>query len=210
MRNKISILGSVHQYHYYKSSKQILKKVIKNYDPDIILAELSPEQLKGTMTCNSKPEYPEIIIPLAKQENYKIIPIQPKTSKGFEWGARKDRILAKIHDEKSDKYNCYLKLNEILDEIIHEKEIMTLKDLQSRKSDLMSCISYNYLKALFPSWYEIKEEWNNYCLQNIIEQEKKYNNSKILITIGFSHKFWLIQKLKKYKNIKLINIERYL
>lgn len=214
LKNKVTviILGTIHKYHYTIQSynMEILKDVITLIKPDIICAELSDDQLFNRITCNSKPEYPEIIIPLAKRKGYKIYPIQPNTPQGMEWGAKRDYVMNDIKktENKRNKFECYKQFSLIFDEIF--LKCNDLKTYQSKILDLFFELEYEYKKQLFPSLGELRDKWNMYLYNNINDVIKKHACKNILVTVGISHKFWLNKKFSKRNDICLDYIENFL
>lgn len=208
---KIIVLGTIHKLHYKISyyNMKVLKNLIKEINPDIICAELSQDQLDGIVTCKSKPEYPEIIIPLASKEGYNIIPIQPNTSEGISWGKERELVVKRIKAESSEdiKLECYYEF-----ERIFQKTIVceSLKMLQSKKIDLLYEMAYEYCKKLLPSLWRVKEKWNMKLYRGISASIKENPEKKILITVGLAHKFWLNKKLSQRKDIYIKYIEDYL
>lgn len=100
-------MGTEHARHFTDPNFDLdtLIALIQKTEPDVICAELSPEQLDGTTTCNSKPEYPNAIIPYARKHGIQIVPIQPCTSEGLEWGNRQKVELERIKSTEDLKNN---------------------------------------------------------------------------------------------------------
>ena len=52
----VIVFGSMHlEPKEYPAYAERFERIIEEITPDIICSELSPEQLEGTATCNSKP-----------------------------------------------------------------------------------------------------------------------------------------------------------
>ena len=67
--------------NFIRSYREILREIA----PSVICAELSPEQLEGSMTCHSKPEYGAAVLPVAQELGARIVPIQMPTDDGFDF-----------------------------------------------------------------------------------------------------------------------------
>ncbi len=212
-KKKVIILGTMHEFHnvIHSYSMKILENTIDSLNPDIICAELSEDQLFNRVTCNSKPEYHEVIIPLAKRKRIKIFPVQPNTPEGMKWGAKKDSIIKNVKntENKRNYYKCY----EDFGSIFRDNFLLKWNDFklyQSEISDLFFESEYEYNKQLVPDLWELREEWNISIYNNINEVVKNISADKtILITIGLAHKFWLTKKFKIRDDIYLDYIENY-
>ncbi|MEA3476255.1 MAG: hypothetical protein U9R23_07440 [Candidatus Cloacimonadota bacterium] len=208
---KVIVLGTIHKLHHKISyySMKVLKNLIKKINSDIICAELSQDQLDGIITCKSKPEYPEIIIPLASKEGYNIIPIQPNTPEGMAWGKERDLVIKRMKEEliENIRLECYYEFERIFQKIV---VCENLKMLQSKRFDLLYEMAYEYCKKLLPSLWEVKEKWNMKFYEKISATIKENPRKKILITVGLAHKFWLNKKLSQRNDIFIEYIENYL
>ena len=98
-----------------------------------------------------------------------------------------------------------------LSECIEAVNSPTLKAMQSRGYDTWSEIIWEKLqKKLFPELWDLKEEWNRRFYSKIEETISEFSGSTILITVGFKHKYWLINKLQERDDIIQRYIEDYL
>lgn len=187
---------------------KVLEGIIKKINPDIICAELSPDQLNGKITCKTKPEYLEVIIPLAKKEGYIIFPIQPNTPEGMAWGKEKDLVIKKIREKPIEniKLEYYYKFERTFQRI----EIENLKTLQSKTLDLLYEMTFEYCKAFLPKLWKLKEQWNKKFYDKICDAIIQNTGKKILVTVGLIHKFWLNKKLSQLNDIFLEYVEDYL
>ena len=52
------------------------REILREVAPSVVCAELSPEQLDGSTTCNSKPEYAAAVLPVARELGARIVSIQ--------------------------------------------------------------------------------------------------------------------------------------
>ena len=205
---KVVVIGTEHEHHFDNPifSLETLVELIQKTNPDIICAELSPEQLEGTQTCNSKPEYPNAIIPFARKTKIPIIPIQPCTSEGIEWGNRLRKEIARIQStpDLKKKWDFWMLMSDSCEEI----DSPTLHSMQSRAYDTWSEIIFERLQdKLFPELWKLKEEWNDRFYSIILKAIQENPGSRIAITVGFKHKHWLINKLSKLDNVDIEFVE---
>ncbi len=209
--NTVIIIGTEHDRHFTdpKFGLDTLIELIQKTEPDVICAELSPEQLDGTTTCNSKPEYPNAIIPYAREHGIPIVPIQPCTSEGLEWGNRKRAELERIQLTEDLKKNWDFWM--ILSDCIEAVNSPTLKTMQSRAYDTWSEIIWEKLqRKLFPALWDLKEEWNRRFYSRIEETISEFSGCTILVTVGFKHKHRLLDILQERDDIIQRYIEDYI
>lgn len=207
----IVVIGTEHEIHLTdpKFSLDRLVRLIHCTKPDVLCAELSPEQLYGETTCNSKPEYPKAIIPYALGNDLEIVPIQPPTEEGMKQAERnrlgREKILS--NPELRAKWECWEKVLAAAQEV----SSLSLHSLQSRAYDTwMEIIWEKYQAKLFPEYWEVKELWNRHFLARILEAVEANQNKRITVTVGIKHKHWLNNKLREMSCVTLEHIEDYI
>lgn len=214
-RTTVIVFGTVH-YGKKDSPAYIdrLTSILQEIMPDVICAELSPEQLNGEVPCSSKPEYPDAILTFAKNSNVEVVPIQP----GAKDGTRLEKEISEI--VKQIKCNevgrARWEYSEYLDEIAAEKWLQVVTDpagiehVQLRAFDLLvmetAClVTLKYFPKLADQW----ANWNQHFLDRIDSTIRYYAGQRILITAGLAHKYWLMDKLESRDDIVLHNLQSF-
>jgi hypothetical protein len=93
----------------------------------------------------------------------------------------------------------YQKLKEIVDE---NHEFAKLK-IETAKKDSIS------LRELFKRYSYFEELRNRTIINNILKWENKYPNKKIVVLIGFYHKYFLINELKWKQKENNFELNKY-
>jgi hypothetical protein len=211
---EIVIVGTLHlPADDYPAYADQLKGIIKEISPDVICSELSPEQLAGTQTCNSKPEQRDVIMPTARELGIPIIPIQQATDDATEWEQRYKKVDADLRSQSPDQ--DYIKYGELLahQEAVLWSEEMKDKDcivnLQLNEYHVFSEARDHVESQLLPDRERLLEEWNESFLdviENTIEQNEY---RRILVLAGLWHKYWLWKRLRQRKDIVVHNLQSF-
>ncbi|PIE51151.1 hypothetical protein CSA37_13405 [Candidatus Fermentibacteria bacterium] len=205
------VIGTQHELHLVDPVFNLSKLVelIHATKPDIICAELSPEQLFGKTTCNSKPEYPKAILPYAYENGIEVIPIQPPTEEGYRQEERNRKVMEMINSDPESLARW--KLRKKLFETASEAKSLSLHSLQSRAYDhWMEILWEKYQAKLFPEFWNVKEIWNIEFLNRITKTIESNREKRITVTVGIKHKHWLNNRLDEVPNVKLEHIEDYI
>jgi hypothetical protein len=97
----IILLGTMHlEPEEFPAYGRRLGEIIEEINPDLICSELSPEQLAGTQSCDSKPEQRDVIMPAARRLGIPIVPIQPSTARGMEWEKRYKDVDGRLRSQE--------------------------------------------------------------------------------------------------------------
>jgi len=190
------------------------QKIIREINPEIICAELSPEQLNQTATCLSKPEYEAAVLPVARELNIPIIPIQMDNENGSQWEKGKNKILEEMAATPQGKF--YAEFNEVVSEAMVANLIKVLRTpegieiIQLRAYDLLMVEpEYAGMRRFFPDYMKLSDEWNQYFLDRIEETVAANPGSRIMVIAGAFHKYWLWNKLEKRNDIILHNLQSF-
>jgi hypothetical protein len=227
-RNEVIVLGTIHGSHLTQQeySTSILRELIRKIDPDIILAEIPPDRFEQAMQTYAEtgvvneyrvaqfPEYADVIIPLTKEMDFTIIPVDAWTQEMSD--ARTEKMRA-IRDDpfRYDDWQIYGYAKYVADSI---------KEASGRKFDPYWINSPSYDEAsevalrIFNDRFNDElgsAGWNNLNRAHYAYIEKaldKYSqqDKRILITFAAGNKGWFLRELKKREDIKLIDLEEAL
>lgn len=214
VRTPLVIIGTLHLDPIeYRQYGLWLENVIEQVAPDIICAELSPEQLAGTQSCNSKPEQRIIVIPTAKRLNIPIVPIQPSTIYGLDWEQRYTAARSELCGN-----DCLKAISEFLDDLSQEEarswrlamhHPSRIEDLQLDVYDIFPAARDAAVEKFLPQIAQLMTEWNMRFLE-IIESTIDGNASKrILVIAGLWHKYWLWNRILTRTDIELHNWQSF-
>ncbi len=201
MKTTIVILGTIHiDKESSPAYSERLGKLIAEIKPEVLCAELSQEQLDGTMTIETKPEYTDVILPYIKEVNISIVPIQPNTDAGQQMEKEKEAILERI--DRHQWLRVVWEFSSQWEEFMYAKLIPLLDDpeaiekLQNTEIDKLHVEPwFEILGRYFPEYILLWEKWNEHFLENIHSALKKHEGGRILVTVGLNHKYWLKDKL---------------
>lgn len=188
-----------------------LYKIVCEIKPDVLCAELSPEQLAGAVSTESKPEYQQAILPAARELGIRIIPLEPHLSIGEKSEEAKSKLIKRIMDDPCDrmKWEMWSQLEvssvEGLKELIKFPE--TIQNIQAHEFDVIHFRPwYAALETHFPDFAELWGSWNHHFLSVIEQTITCCSNGRILITVGLAHKYWLFDRLRTRCDIDLHNL----
>jgi len=209
MNTTIIILGTVHVKnadapHY----APMLKQAVADINPDIICAELNREELDGKSVNDSRPEYPETILPLAKEKNIPVIPFLPDSTTRTELEKKKGRVLKQIEDNQWMR--IVWEFAGQWEDIAYTKIMNALENpeafeiLQRPEIDRLHFQSwFEVLGQFFPEYLMLWEDWNTLMHENLLKIIEENSGRKILITVGHAHKYWLTAKLATRDDLTL-------
>jgi hypothetical protein len=210
----IVIFGTMHlEPEEFPAYGKRLCEIIEEINPDIICSELSPEQLDGTQSCNSKPEQRDVIMPTAKRLGIPIVPIQPSTEKASEWEKRFKAADGKLRSQVPSRH--YIEYGEQL--AGREAELWSglmknadcIENVQLNEYHLFSEARDRVESQLLPEREKLLDEWNENFLRKIEETFKSNRGRRILVMAGLWHKYWLWNWLSVRADVSVHNLQSY-
>ncbi len=227
-KNEVLVLGTIHSGHYTDSvyNTAYLEKLIREINPDYILAEIPPNRFNEAMEgfirddSISEPrvmrfaEYVEVIFPLTKGMNFEIIPTAGWTRIMADERAEKLRAISQDTNRTAD-WETYLEANNRTDSIYESTgKVNDPYFIHTHTYDSIQDISLQTYNALFNEelalggWdnINIAHYWN---IEKALE-EYRYQGKRFLITYGAGHKGWFLRELKKRDDINLLEMKSFL
>jgi len=190
------------------------RQVLREIAPSVICAELSPEQLAGTATCGSKPEYEAAVLPVARELGARVVPIQMPTEEALAWQQRMQDAYKRLGSTPEGR--PYLAHCEALEKAELEGTLRIarrsggLEYFQLREYDwLQVAPTYEVMSVLFPELFALHEEWKLYFLRRIEEALGEFASERLVVTIGGYHKYWLWDRLSTRGDVSVHNLQSY-
>ncbi|MEO1054294.1 MAG: hypothetical protein AAFX87_26895 [Bacteroidota bacterium] len=227
-KNKVLVLGAIHGNHLKSELYGLdeLSSLVKAIHPDLILTEIPPDrfptamrefQEKDTITesrVSRFPEYVNVIFPLTKEMEFKIIPTAGWTEEMAE--ARRTKLRTISQDTaRAKEWKQYMKAQ-------HDSDSALMTQGKSDDPYFIHTQRYDDAVEIWASTYNelFNEElglggWDNINKAHYANIEKaleEYKNQgkTVLITYGAGHKGWFLRELRKRDDIELLDMKPFL
>lgn len=228
LKNEVLVLGTIHGDHLTDSVYNILylDKLIREINPDYILAEIPPDRMEEAMKGFKRddsiseprvlrfPEYVDVIFPLTKKLGFKIIPTAGWTKPMADERSAKLRAISKDSLRIAD-WATYVEANKHSNAIYKETGLVNNPYfIHTHIYDSIQDIALQTYNRLFNvelglgGWENINiaHYWN---IEKALEKHR-YQGKRFLIVYGAGHKGWFLRQLRKRDDITLLNMEPFL
>ena len=227
-KNEVLVLGAIHSGHLTDSvyNTAYLEKLIVEINPDFILSEIPPDRMQAAIdgfirddTISEPrvmrfPEYVDVVFPLSKKMNFKIIPTAGWTRPMAMERSKKLKAISKDPTRTAD-WNAYLAANKKSDSLynatqkrndpyfIHTDEYDDIQDVSLQVYNKL----FNVELGL-GGWENINiaHYWN---IEKALEKHR-YKGKRMLIIYGAGHKGWFLRELRKRDDIHLLEMKPFL
>lgn len=227
-KNEVLILGTIHSGHLTDSiyNTSYLDKLIREINPDYILAEIPPDRFEESMNGFKRddsiseprvirfPEYTDVVYPLTKEMDFEIIPTAGWTKPMADERSEKLKAIS-IDSTRVADWKAYLEGNQLSDSVykstgkvdnpyfIHTHSYDSIQDLALQPYNRL----FNVELGL-GGWENINiaHYWN---IEKALEK-RRYQGKRFLIIYGAGHKGWFLRQLKKRDDIELLEMKPFL
>jgi len=226
--NEVLVLGAIHSGHSTDSvyNTDYLEKLIKEINPDFILAEIPPDRMESAMEGFIKndsiseprvkrfPEYVDVVFPLTKTMDFEIIPTAGWTRPMAQERSKKLRAIRDNPDRKDD-WKAYVEANQLSDSTYQAtRKVNDPYFIHTDKYDEIQDIGLQVYNRLFNvelglgGWdnINIAHYWN---IEKALEKHR-YKGKRFLIIYGAGHKGWFLRELRKRDDIQLLDMKPFL
>lgn len=227
-KNEVLVLGTIHGGHLTDSIYNIsyLNKLIREINPDFILAEIPPDRFDAAMEGFKRddsisesrvmrfPEYVHVVFPLTKTMDFKIIPTAGWTKPMAQERIDKLKTISKDSSRITD-WAAYTKANRLSDSVYNATgKVNNPYFIHTNTYDSIQDISLQMYNKLFNvelglgGWENINiaHYWN---IEKALEKHR-YKGKRMLIIYGAGHKGWFLRELRKRDDIKLLEMKPFL
>jgi len=227
-KNEVLVLGTIHGGHYTDSvyNTDYLTILIREINPDYILAEIPPDRFEEAMEGFKRddsiseprvmrfPEYVDVVFPLTKEMDFEIIPTAGWTKPMADERTAKLRAISK-DVSRTDDWKAYEEANLHSDSVYRATE--RYNDpyfIHTHTYDSIQDIALQTYNKLFNvelglgGWENINiaHYWN---IEKALEKHR-YEGKRFLIIYGAGHKGWFLRELRKRDDITLLDMKPYL
>ncbi len=227
-KNEVLVLGTIHSGHLTDSIYNIayLDKLIREIQPDYILAEIPPDRMEAAMTGFKRddsiseprvlrfPEYVDVIFPLTKELDFEIIPTAGWTKPMADRRSEQLRAISKDSSRIAD-WKAYTDANKRSQKAYEATgKVNDPYFIHTHAYDSIQDIALQTYNRLFNvelglgGWENINiaHYWN---IEKALEKHR-YKGKRFLIVYGAGHKGWFLRQLKKRDDLTLLDMEPFL
>jgi len=227
-KNEVLVLGTIHSGHNTDSVYNIayLNKLIREINPDFILAEIPPDRFEEAMAGFKRddsiseprvirfPEYVDVVFPLTKEMNFEIIPTAGWTLPMAQERSAKLRAISQDTTRIAD-WKKYRDANRLSDSLYEATEkVNDPYFIHTNTYDSIQDIGLQMYNKLFNvelglgGWENINiaHYWN---IEKALEKHR-YKEKRFLVIYGAGHKGWFLRELRKRDDINLLEMKPFL
>lgn len=208
---ELFILGALHGLHEQEESfgYDELERVIEAIKPDVVMLEVTPEELAGKLETKGRPEYPKVVWPMLARlpvRAYAMEPGQPLYGEltgdaGARWGEFKKFSPA---DDAALTAHSTATSNILL---AHWKSVA---DTQDAATDALGQARAELSAAMVAGTSAGQVNWDAFMVETVKSAIAANPGSRILVLGSYRNRFMFVEELNKVDGAKLVDMRGWL
>lgn len=188
-RPRVIVLSTLHQFHERVDcyGYPALERIIRRLSPDVVMVEVSREDLDARAQEDVKREYPAVVYPLIDALGVAAFPLEPS-------GEKRDALIRRKREAETVLRNtgryeeCSLFLQQWLEELFATWS--TPADVNSAQTDAAVVAKNVVVDSLYPADYALVwEEWNQHFHDGIVRALAQARPRLALVLVGLEHSY---------------------
>jgi len=210
--SEVFVLATLYKLHSTTPgySHDSLRQIIRRIDPDVVVLDVSPNELRTHTVAPSKAEYSQVIFPLVLAERYQAYPGEPEEPTFTEIVTSLGQELRRFRTEQPAIAQ--------VDKAFDEAAFAALAQLWHTPADVNSAVTDQVLRSrreyqdrvAGPRVADAWRRWNAHALGMVRQARDAHPGKRILVLIGVENCGPLREALRQEPGIKLIDMEAWL
>lgn len=210
-KNEVFVVGTLYKRHETVAvyDLQTLRRIILAIKPDVVVLDVTPDELRLEKVHASKIEYPNVIFPLVKSENYRAYAAEPAEPLFSEIVQSVSRGFQTFEKENSDGAAAMKQFTASLFETL-KLSWKTPADVNSALTD-KALSAKEALRDNFVAEYKNgQRRWNQHTTDAILRAVKENPKKRILVLLGIENCYWVRNAIRSNPKVNLIDLENWL
>jgi hypothetical protein len=210
-KNEVYVLGTLYKRHENTNAYNLeaLKKVIISINPQVLVLDVTPEELRLQKVYPGKIEYTNVIFPLVNSNNYRVYPAEPDEP---EFSTIVNEVTKAHSDFKKNQPSWSRSLEEyntsLYQLLIHSWK--NVADANGKTTDQLLAAKLRLEgevigKGQAESW----KIWNRHTTDVVLQALKENIGKRTLVITGIENASFIRQNLKN-EGVNLVDMEAWL
>jgi hypothetical protein len=209
---EIFVLGALGALHEKEESfpYETLDRVIRGIKPEVLLLEVTPEELAGRVDTKGRPEYPKVVWPFLRAAGtlkvYAMEAAQPLYGELVGEGTRIFGEFAKRRPGENAALTTYTgAATDML--IAHWK---SPADTQDEATDALSEARFGLIAGLLPQAHPFQGRWDSVMVDVARKAVTAHPGTRVLLIGSFRNRFMFTKALDNLPGIKVADMKAWL
>lgn len=210
-KNEVFVVGTLYKRHETVAvyDLQTLRRIILAIKPDVVVLDVTPEELKLEKVHASKIEYPNVIFPLVKSENYRAYAAEPAEPLFGEIVQSVSRGFQAFEKERPEESAAMKQYTASLFETL-KFSWKTPADVNGALTDKVLSGKEALRENFVAEYKNGQRRWNQHTTDAVLRAARENPKKRVLVLLGIDNCYWVRNALRGNRKINLIDMENWL
>jgi hypothetical protein len=212
VKNEVFVIATLYRRHATTPVYDLaaLKKIITAVNPEVLVLDVNPKELKEEKVYPGKIEYTEVIFPFLKAHPRKAYAGEPAEPMFSEIVEATIRVHKDFETQKPEAFQTFEKFEAASFEAL-KVSWAAPADVNSRVTDQVLAGKVTLQDRLLgPVSTEGWERWNKHIADMVLKAAKENPGKRILVLVGIDNCYTVRERLRHSADITLIDTEYWL
>jgi hypothetical protein len=198
MKSRVAVLGTLAELHQepIKYNLKTLRQLVKEIEPDLLCAEIHPNDWQTGDLSRMPLEYGEVLVPLARRTNIIIVPVSRSTE--YELVAPRGRYWLRLRMGIIRLLNWQLRL---IQRLANGPETINSGSFGLFCDGMCSLTAW----VCGPECRQAWDKSNQAILDNVLAAVRRDPGSRVLVTVDCRRRHRLEHSLRGLPDVELVN-----
>ncbi len=208
---ELFILGALHGLHEQESSfgYDELDRVVKAIKPDVMLLEVTPQELAGKLDTKGRPEYPKVVWPMLTAEGPKAYAMEAGQPLYGELTGDASKRFADFKQQFPAEDAALTAHSKATSEVLLA-HWQSVADTQDGATDVLARARASLTAALVPASVAGQRRWDAAMVEATQKALAENPGKRVLVLGSYRNRYMFVDELAEIKGVQLIDMKAWL
>ena len=209
---EVFVVSTLYRHHLTTPSYDLdaLRRVIELIQPDVLVLDVTPDELDAQRVSPGKIEYPRTIFPLMRARNYSVYPSEPAEplfSEIVQGITAENKALAEKSPDAAAARAA-----------LQEGMLAALRLSWKSPADVhseMTDEAIRHMRAVYatlggPVHREGQHRWNRHHADVVLRAAREHPGKRVLQLVGVENRYEVLDLLSNEPSVRLVDVSAYL
>jgi len=208
----VYVVGALHSLHEHQQSfdYKTLRRVIEAIDPDVLVLEVRPDELKDFKETPGRPEYPRAIWPLLRNTPIKSVAMEPGGAEFETLVEQVSRAFDAFEHRDPRQFEWWSSYQSSLSSVL-QRYWRKPADTQDRVTeDLARSYYLTQYGVVGSELRNVQERWDGYMVALARETVRANSGKKVLILGSYRNRHRFVDAIREDAPDRLVDMQKWL
>jgi len=211
-RPEVFVVGTLYRRHEQVPaySTDVLRKMIVTIEPDVLVLDVTPEELAKKQVHASKIEYPQAIFPLVESGHYAVYPAEPAKPMFDEITQGIGKAMKELAEKKPDVSQALVAQSDATYTALKLHWTSPAKAHDAITATATSSMTKLRSALVGPVMEDAGVRWDQHTADVTLRAAKEHPGKRILVLTGIENRPFVNANLAKTGKVHLVDMEAWL